>query len=263
MQPSFTSKEVIRRIRADRSNRGISPNLKAVRRFVREIRDCGLSEASMVRDLIGSGDVGCLKVAAILLPDAGMKDSQIFRLALGLADHENWEVREYAADVLSTLFARDPMQWKSRLLGLRAFPSARVRRAVVMACRGPLLTRPPKHLRSVVDVLVAFADDGDGYVAKAHGPFVVGDYFIRASASDAMQLIRKFAMDMNEQVRLNAARALTTAAGAELGSSTLPLLLSLSQDTSSRVRAAAGRALRRLRLRYPDLEALQGNLASS
>lgn len=235
---------IILQIDADLSNRGRSPQAKSISIFADQLKGESRDLSTDVDRLIAHGTTGAWKVALSCLPTSkSSRTKDLARVLVG-ADHDSWEIREYAAEALAKLLESDFEHLLPKLRALRSDSSANRRRAVVVALKYLGRKRNPSQLNSILDLLGLYADDEAPYVMKAHGPFALGDAMLLYAPDETLALLEGLSRHRSSIARWNAAATFTTASSAEWLGDALPIIEELLTDSDSRVRRAALKALR-------------------
>lgn len=175
-----------------------------------------------------------------------------------LAEDDDWVTREDAAGVLGALLDRDferalpiARQWV-------ASGSPRLRRAALVAAKLAARSRRPERGEPLLALVGPALPDGDRYVRRNLGRFVIGDGLLRAYPSLTLRRLETAVGDQSATTRWNVAMAFSAAEGAHHVREAVPILRSLAADDRRLVWRAVAASMRNLARRQP--EAIRGEL---
>ncbi len=174
-------------------------------------------------------------------PFAGLPVSALHRAAKSA----DWRCRE---DVAFELRARVEADWKKLLAVLRKWLSDAdpgVRRAAVVACMVRKKYGTPEAVESLLRELEVVLGDGDSYVRRNLGPFVLGylGYTYPGTALDQLRRWFKRFADGPPYVCYNLASAFSQALGRRHPEAAVELLSRFAKHPSALVRRAVVRGL--------------------
>lgn len=225
-----------------------TPTAAAKRRALHLIQTQGEEHAwSLAQAWAESASPTANELAAILLADQFTTDpDRASHWLHRLADHPNWEVREWAASGCG-LVLRDhfnafyPVVWE-----WARTPGPNVRRAVALAAMYAGRGLPESHAELLLDLLEPLLFDRDPYVKKNLGPFVLGSGLLARFPQPTLARLEAWAGSPDETVCWNVAMAFTAAAARPYASAGLRILTKLQTDPRPSVRRAVQSATRKL-----------------
>jgi HEAT repeat protein len=163
-----------------------------------------------------------------------------------VAEHPDWQVREFAASALGNLFDQhfsllvDCMEAKARN------GSPKVKRAVALALSTAGRSRDMHRAQKLLDIACLLAAERNQYVQRNLGPFAIGDGLLRYFPRQTIMALRKWARSTDPIVRLNVASAFTTASARDQVGQAVTIVNMLLNDSDLAVRRAAEKAKRNL-----------------
>jgi 3-methyladenine DNA glycosylase AlkD len=157
-----------------------------------------------------------------------------------VADHPNWEVREYAAGAFINTLKHNPDFYKT-LTKWSQHSSANVRRAVVFSSLGFLSDK--QNLRKAFALLKPLLYDSSTYVKRNLGPFILGSYFGRKYPVEVFKQFDKWIRLKTPNVRWNIAMSFRSSLGNKHPKRALKYLKQLSKDESKTVLRAVKSAM--------------------
>lgn len=169
-----------------------------------------------------------------------------------LADHPNWEVREFVADALGAVLSR---HWQSVLPVCNMWrdePLANLRRAVIVAAKYAARDRLPDRGDPLLDLIEPLLADRHPYVRRNLGPFAVAG-LLSAYPRETWVRLHTWAESGDEVVRWNVAMAMSAAVATRQPAAAFALLDRLRGDDRRFVQQAVASADRLLRRRHPAL----------
>ncbi len=169
-----------------------------------------------------------------------------------ICDHENWEVREYAAGTLGTLLTEHWDDLYPVCLRWVTDPSENIRRAVVLAAKYTARSRKAEWSVPLLDLIEPLLSDRTEYVRKNLGPFAIGDGFLRYYEEETLKRLPVWSRSENEAVLWNVAMTFSASDGAKHLTLALDLLGKLAEDERPFVWRAAASALRTLARKRPQ-----------
>jgi len=171
---------------------------------------------------------------------------EAFLSLMQLADHPNWQIREYVASAAGELFDRHFEELRNQVLHLAQVGSPKVKRAIALAVKAAGRSRNSNRVDFLLDVTARLLTEDDPYVMKNLGPFVIGDGLLRYYTDATIVALKKWSRSQNPVVRWNVAMALTTSSARDRAELVKPILESLSSDPDKRVQRAIAKAKRNL-----------------
>ena len=124
---------------------------------------------------------------------------EVKEILLKTADHNNWEVREYAASAFANTHYENREIYKD-LQKWTKHPSENVRRAVVFSA---LALRDKDNLGKAFDLLEPLMFDNSKYVKKNLGPFILGSLFGNKYPRETIRQLKKWSKIRDCNVRWN------------------------------------------------------------
>ena len=175
--------------------------------------------------------------------------SNVMELILQTADHNNWEVREYAASALIRLVAGNPELY-NEMLRLTSHGSENVRRAVLFSA---LAFKNEKNCAKGLKIISLLLSDASAYVRRNLGPFILGSHFGNSLPKQTFKLLRKMSRSKDRNVLWNLAMSFNNSFGWKYPDESLEFLKGLLQYEDGFVRNAAVSSIRHLSRRHPVL----------
>jgi len=124
---------------------------------------------------------------------------EVKEILLKTADHNNWEVREYAASAFANTHYENREIYKD-LQKWTKHPSENVRRAVVFSA---LALRDKENLDKAFTLLEPLMFDNSKYVKKNLGPFILGSLFGNKYPRETIRQLKKWSKIRDCNVRWN------------------------------------------------------------
>ncbi len=124
---------------------------------------------------------------------------KVKEILLKTADHNNWEVREYAAGAFANTHYENREIYKD-LQKWTKHPSENVRRAVVFSA---LALRDKDNCEKAFTLLEPLMFDNSKYVKKNLGPFILGSLFGNKYPRETIRQLRKWSKIRDCNVRWN------------------------------------------------------------
>lgn len=124
---------------------------------------------------------------------------EVKEILLKTADHNNWEVREYAASAFANTHYENREIYKD-LQKWTKHPSENVRRAVVFSA---LALRNKDNLGRAFTLLEPLMFDNSKYVKKNLGPFILGSLFGNKYPRETIRQLKKWSKIRDCNVRWN------------------------------------------------------------
>ena len=220
-----------------------------------------LYEAAMVFARSESG--GAQEVGLVLLGKLyAHSPDGVTGTICGLADSENWEVREWAASALRRVISENFGAVYPTVEAWVGDSSPNVRRAALVASGSAAGSLTEEECRRLLEALTPLLEDDDPYVRKNMGAFAIGDGFLRAQPEMVAAWLGRASSQPRAQ--WNAAMALSAAEAANHFGLLSELLCRLAADERTVVRRAVYRAVISLAKRIPEeilplLEAWKGD----
>lgn len=205
--------------------------------------------------LFASNEITLIELGLLILPVQDKNSREVcFGKILELADHSNWEVREYAGEALAQLLRYCFNEYMGELIALRSHMSENIRRAVVISMKYLAKYKELDIYDEIIEVLDVYMDDESQYVKKNLGPFAIGDSLINYSPSKTLKYLSSKSNSENINVKWNVASVFSTATSAKYADLGIPILEKLSLDKSTLVSRTALKSLDSLFKRRPDLQ---------
>jgi HEAT repeat protein len=245
-------KELISEIRQARGNRNRSASTAQIFALVKKIKKSDLDPRLVVEALLADKSDNALKLALSLIPTNNSDYTKEMSEVVLLADHENWEVREYAADALASILEGHFEDAEAYLNELRTSGSENGRRAIVVALKYLGKARQLERGDAIVRLLSEFMDDSSAYVQKNLGPFAIGDGLIEYYPKAVVAMLKKKSRSQSHIARWNVAAVFTAAVGTNFFDALHAELLRLLHDPDTRVRNTAMKAVKTVAKRHPS-----------
>jgi HEAT repeat protein len=172
--------------------------------------------------------------------------AQAFESLMKLAEHHDWQIREYVASSAGELFDRYFQELREHVLRFAQVGSPNVKRAIALSIKIAARSRDNERVNFLLDVTDKLLSEEDPYVLKNLGPFAIGDGLLRYYTDPTLAALKRWSKSENPVVRWNVAMALTTASARERASLVKPILRNLSTDTDKSVQRAVAKAKRNL-----------------
>lgn len=228
------------------SSRGSAP-AKEISKAARLLKPSGNGALKDVTVLLNIGTTTSIELALLILPVESNKDSnKVFDILTRYADHENWEIREYAGEMIGEFLRYHFRNYKSRLAHLRRSDSENIRRAVVIGLKYLGKYRELSLSEEILEILGLYMDDTSNYVKKNLGPFAIGDAMIEYDSLHTIAYLKRWASHSNPNVKWNVASVFSTAAGAKHYDVGFELLGKLIHDEDKSVRQMALKGFKNL-----------------
>jgi hypothetical protein len=234
------------------NSRGSAP-AKEIDKAAKLLKSSGHGTLKDATSLLDIGTNTAIELALLILPTESNKDSKkVFDLLLKYADHENWEIREYAGEMMGEFLRHHFRNYSKHLIHLRRSNSENVRRAVVIGLKYLGKYRELSLSQDILEILGWYMDDESNYVKKNLGPFAIGDAMIEYDPVHTITCLRRWTSHSNPNVKWNVASVFTTAAGAKYYDVGFELLGKLIQDDDTSVRQMALKGFKNLYQRNPS-----------
>ena len=229
-----------------KSSRGSAP-AKEIGKAARLLKSSGNGTLKDARVLLKIGTTTSIELALLTLPVESNKDSnKVFEILTRYADHENWEIREYAGEMIGEFLRYHFRDYKRRLVHLRRSDSENIRRSVVIGLKYLGKYRELSLSEEILEILGLYMDDTSNYVKKNLGPFAIGDAMIEYDPSNTLVYLKRWASHPNPNVKWNVASVFSTAAGAKHYDVGFELLGKLIHDDDRSVRQMALKGFKNL-----------------
>jgi hypothetical protein len=163
-----------------------------------------------------------------------------------LAEDPDWEVREWAADALADVLARD---FEGGLELCRVWIQAGSEascRAVALALSSRAKDRRPEQVAPMLELIERLMPMDGSYLQKNLGPFAVGGGFVSRFPDETLALLSRLAGSDDENTRWNVAMAVTAAAARKHAECGRKILAGLEDDERKRVARAVAKARKNL-----------------
>jgi HEAT repeat protein len=228
------------------SSRGSAP-AKEIDKAARILKSSGRATLENARVLLDIGTNTSIELALLILPVELNKDSnKVFDILIKYANHENWEIREYAGEMIGEFLRYHYSDYKKRLIHLRDSDSENIRRSVVIGLKYLGKYRELSLSKEILEILSLYMDDDSNYVKKNLGPFAIGDAMLDYDPTRTLAFLKEHASDDDPIVRWNVASAFSTAAGAKHHELGFELLRELILDNDKSVRQMALNSFRNI-----------------
>ena len=165
---------------------------------------------------------------------------------MNLAEHDDWQVREYVASSAGELFDRHFEELSDYISHFAEAGTPRIKRAVALAVKKAGKSRDSTRVDFLLNVVSKLLDEDDPYVMENLGPFAIGDGLLRYYTDETIEALNRWSKSKNPIVRWNVAMALTTASARWRAALVKPILERLASDPDERVRKAVAKAKRNL-----------------
>lgn len=228
------------------ATRGSAP-AKEIDKAARLLKTSGKASIESASKLLMIGTATSIELGLLILPvESKETRTKVFGLLIKYADHDNWEIREYAGEMLGEFLRYHFHDYKGKLINLRRSDSENVRRAVVIALKYLGKYRDLLLSKEILEILGLYMDDASNYVKKNLGPFAIGDAMIEYAPSCTLACLKKWVSHSNSNVKWNVASVFSTAAGAKHCDVGFELLKKLIHDDDKSVRQMALKGLKNL-----------------
>lgn len=228
------------------SSRGSAP-AKEIDKAAKLLKSSGNGTLKDATALLDIGTNTAIELALLILPTELGKDSKkVFDILLKYADHENWEIREYAGEMIGEFLRYNFRNYKKRLIHLRRSDSENIRRSVVIGLKYLGKYRELSLSQDILEILGWYMDDESNYVKKNLGPFAIGDAMIEYDSAHTLTCLRRWTLHSNPNVKWNVASVFSTAAGAKYCDVGVELLGKLIYDDDMSVRQMALKSFKNL-----------------
>ncbi len=196
----------------------------------------------MKREEPAARSVACGLVAVGWTRDAAATARRLQKLA----EDPDWEVREWAADGLADVLARD-FPGAMKLCGAWVDEGAEAScRAVALALGSRARERRPEQAVPMLAVIERLMPMDGSYLQKNLGPFVVGGGFLSRFPDETLAMLRRLAARDDENTRWNVAMAFSTAAARKHAQPADEILCLLESDARKRIVRAVAKARKNL-----------------
>ncbi|HJY63105.1 MAG TPA: HEAT repeat domain-containing protein [Ignavibacteria bacterium] len=162
---------------------------------------------------------------------------EVTKILLKTADHDSWEVREWAAGVLGNLLHKHP-EFYDILKKWIKHKSPNVRRAVVLASVGLTDPEKPGNVFKAFQLLEPLLYDSAVYVKKNLGPFVLGGWWGRHYPKEFFKQLDKWIKIKDCNLRWNIAMCFNNSTGNKYPIEALKYLKILNKDKNPVVQSA-------------------------
>ncbi len=159
-----------------------------------------------------------------------------------LAEDADWEVREWAADLLAGVLALDFAVALSLYADWVEAGSEELRRAVALGLAGRSRARVAAEAPPMLAIIERLMSKPGAYLQKNLGPFALGGAFLGRFPDETLALCRKLARRKDEHLRWNLAMCFTTAAARKHRKQGEAILDVLAGDERKRVASAVAKA---------------------
>lgn len=163
-----------------------------------------------------------------------------------LAEHDDWQVREYVASSAGELFDRHFEELRDHISHFAEAGTPQIKRAVALAVKKAGKSRDSARAAVLLNIISKLLDEDDPYVMENLGPFAIGDGLLRYYTDETIEALNRWSKSKNPIVRWNVAMAFTTASARWRAVLVKPILEHLASDPDERVRKAVAKAKRNL-----------------
>ena len=171
---------------------------------------------------------------------------QALSLLMKLAEHDDWQIREYAASSAGELFDRHFDELRGHISHFAEIGTPRIKRAIALAVKKAGKSRDSTRVDFLLNVVSKLLDEDDQYVMENLGPFTIGDGLLRYYTDETIEALNRWSKSENPIVRWNVAMVFTTASARWRATLVKPILERLASDPDERVRKAVAKAKRNL-----------------
>jgi len=194
-------------------------------------------------------DINAVEIAVSLLW-RGYEHNKpnVTKIFLNIADHQSWEVREWAAGALANLLRIHPGFYETLKKWIK-HSSPNVRRAVVLASTGLDNSKKPGNVYKAFKLIEPLLYDKAVYVKKNLGPFILGGWWGRHYPNEFFKQLDKWIKINNPHVRWNIAMCFNNSTGNKYPEKALKYLKILHNDKNPIVQRAVKSTLRYLKNR--------------
>jgi hypothetical protein len=228
------------------SSRGSAPS-KEIDKAARRLISAGENTLENAIALLNTETTNSIELALLILPlDSKENRNEIFDILIKYADHNNWEIREYAGERIGEFLRYNFRDYKKELIRLRDSDSENIRRAVVIGLKYLGKYRELSLSQDILEILALYMDDESKYVKKNLGPFAIGDAMINYDSIRTLDFLKRHADSDNPNVKWNVASAFSTASGAKHSDAGFYTLSRLIRDSNKSVRQMALTSFRNL-----------------
>jgi HEAT repeat protein len=165
---------------------------------------------------------------------------------LYIADHENWEVREWAAGACASVLKSHFFDYIEVLESdWVKSDSENIRRTVVVALKYVSKDKKKIYEDKIFRIIDVLMGDNSSYVKKNLGAFAIGDGLLKYYPETTIKKIKEWSLSENQQVRWNVAKIFSSAEGMNYQEIGKTILYSYLDDENDKVRRAAKSTLRK------------------
>ncbi|BAD65756.1 hypothetical protein [Shouchella clausii] len=171
---------------------------------------------------------------------------KVNRKLLNIADHENWEVREWAAGACASVLKSHFFDYIEVLeTDWVKSDSENIRRTVAVALKYVSKDKKKAYKDKIFKAIDVLMRDNSSYVKKNLGAFAIGDGLLKYYPETTIKKINEWAFSENEQVRWNVAKIFSSAEGMKYQEMGKNILYSYLDDENDKVRRAAKSTLKK------------------
>lgn len=171
---------------------------------------------------------------------------KVNRKLLVIADHENWEVREWAAGACAHVLKTNFFDYIKFLeADWVNSDSENIRRTVVVALKYVSKDKKKAYESKIFKIIDVLLKDNSPYVKKNLGAFAIGDGLLKYYPETTIKKIKEWTLSENEQVRWNVAKIFSSAEGMKYQEIGKTILYSYLDDENYKVRRAAESILKK------------------
>jgi 3-methyladenine DNA glycosylase AlkD len=200
---------------------------------------------SIISELCHDSSPTAKEIGAILLTDVYPEHPlEAEAILYSLADHPNWEVREWVASACGGLVERYFASFFPKMKEWSEATTENHRRAVVLAIMYAGKSRNPEFIEPFLNTLEPLMSDPSKYVRDNLGPFAIGSALIRYYPEQVLDRLHLWIKDENEQVRWNLAMIFSASEGAKYAGEAGGILEWLKRDERPYVKRAVNKALK-------------------
>lgn len=201
---------------------------------------------NLSKKLIQRKEYSAKSLGAHLIESGWPKHKDVEKFITLALEDENWMVREYAAEGLAQLLAKDFSFFSKRFKTWVKKSSVNVKRAVALAIKYDANSKDQKKIKTYFDILTPLLEEEDEYIRKNLGPFAIGDGLFSRFPKETLALCKKWAESEDRNVKWNTAMIFTAAAARPFKKEGMEILKLLKNDPDPFVMKAAEKAERNL-----------------
>jgi 3-methyladenine DNA glycosylase AlkD len=156
-----------------------------------------------------------------------------------ISNHDNWEVREWAAGACSVILLQNFEEFIKTLEEQWLYnKSENVRRAVVVTLKYVSKERKPEYKDEIFRLIEVLLSDESNYVKKNLGPFAIGDGLLKYYPDTTLRKIEAWKKSMDPNVRWNVIKIFSSAEGSKYKNIAKPIIQAWLNDPNKKVKSA-------------------------